>query len=123
MSTSPTQRQGAAAEQRALRLLTSSGLRLLARNWVAPRGELDLIMQDQGCIVFVEVRQRHHFRITSAGATIDKRKQARIIHAAQHYLQSRSFREPPDCRFDVVTVDGAPDRGQLRWIKQAFSLS
>jgi putative endonuclease len=45
--------------------LEAHGLRVLARNWRCPYGEIDVIAEDAGELVFVEVKTR---RGTALGA-------------------------------------------------------
>ena len=54
----PRQRIGDEGEQQALLHLQQAGLRLIQRNFLCKGGEIDLIMQDGGSLVFVEVRKR-----------------------------------------------------------------
>lgn len=109
--------EGAAAEQFAAEFLMQQGLVLLTRNYRSRFGEIDLIMRDGETLVFVEVRLRRNSRFGGAAASIDARKQQRLILTAQRYL-ARLPQIPP-CRFDVVLLDNAqglaPD-----WLKNAF---
>jgi len=96
-------------------------LRLVARNWRCPAGEIDLVMQDGDTLVFIEVRYRGSERFGGAVATVDARKQARVVRAARHYLQGRGELAVPAARFDVVGVAGG--RGaqrRIEWIRDAF---
>lgn len=95
--------QGARAEQTAAAFLRGRGLRILARNYRAPGGEIDLIAEDAGTLAFVEVRLRSGTRHGGALESIDRHKRRRIVHAARHYLARRRGTEPP-CRFDVVLL-------------------
>ncbi len=106
--------RGKAAEDRAAAYLVSQGLRLVARNWRCRGGEIDLIMQDSGNLVFVDVRARKNAAFGGAAASITAAKQARLIHAARLYLAGQA-RLPP-CRFDAVLIDGE----HLTWLKNAF---
>lgn len=108
------QQAGDAAEQRALQYLEAQGMRLVERNFRCRGGEIDLIVQNGPTLVFVEVRKRAGDSHGDAAASITPRKQARILLAAQIYLQR--FREPPPCRVDVITVDGT----RLRWLRNAI---
>lgn len=112
----PTDRQiaGQAGEDRALAHLEQHGLTLLTRNFRCKGGEIDLVMQECGALVFVEVRQRADQRYGGAAASVTGAKQARLIIAAQIFLQR--YRSPPACRFDVVAIDC----GSLSWLKNAF---
>lgn len=101
-------------ESRAAEFLRARGLRLLARNYRCRMGEIDLIADEGGTLVFVEVRLRRNGNFGGAAESITVRKQERLIRAAQHYLQ-RLPGSPP-CRFDAVISDGV----NLEWIKDAF---
>ena len=108
---------GTGAEDLACTYLEKSGLRLLARNYRCRRGEIDLIMQDGECLVFVEVRYRKHDTFGSAAETVSSAKRARIITTASYFLQ-RQRSEPP-CRFDVVAIGGGTPH-RVEWIRDAF---
>src|SRR5204862_504789 len=77
---------GTLAEQRAERYLQSQGLGLIERNYRSRFGEIDLIMRDGTSLVFVEVRMRRNKDFGGAAASIDVRKQQRIIRTAHQYL-------------------------------------
>ena len=111
---------GAAAESRAAKFLEQAGLRLVARNYRCLHGEIDLIMEHDQTVVFVEVRLRARDDFGTPAETVDQRKQSRLRATAEHYLQhdQRSSKRP--CRFDIVAV--SPSRGgdRLEWIRDAF---
>lgn len=109
--------RGAQAEQLAARYLQQQGLKLVAQNYRSRFGEIDLIMQDGATVVFIEVRLRRSACFGGAAASIDARKQMRIISTAQQYL-ARLASVPP-CRFDAVLLDDAHG-GNLQWLKNAF---
>lgn len=108
------QAAGRDAEDAALARLRQSGLTLLERNYRARRGEIDLVMRDGDTLVFVEVRYRSSAGYGSAAETVDHRKRAKLIAAAQSYLQRKRWRHA--CRFDVVAMQGA----RLNWLRDAF---
>ncbi len=108
---------GMQGEQRAERLLRDAGLQLIARNYRCRHGEIDLVMRQGNTLVFVEVRRRSHTGFGGAAASVDLRKQKRLIAAARHYLAGRGG-EPPPCRFDVVAIEGA---GVPQWLPDAFA--
>lgn len=94
---------GAYGEEKALLYLQGEGYRLLARNYRFGHKEIDLIMQDGVCIVFVEVKARRGDRFGAAREAVDARKQKNLIAAAQRYLQAGRMDSP--ARFDVVECD------------------
>ena len=107
---------GAAAETLAAEFLRRHGLRVLERNWRVRGGEIDLICEDRGCMVFVEVRLRGHSGFGGAAASITPAKQRRIVLAARHYLAGKLECK---CRFDAVLLDGL-NEAQIEWIQNAF---
>ena len=106
---------GQEAENLSAEFLQRQGLRLVTRNYRCRMGEIDLVMDDRGTLVFVEVRLRKNNLFGGAGASITAHKQGKLVRAAQHYLQQQAVQPP--CRFDAVLLDG----GRLEWIKDAFS--
>ncbi|MBX9868965.1 MAG: YraN family protein [Burkholderiaceae bacterium] len=109
------QQTGDLGEQQALSYLERAGLRLVQRNFLCKGGEIDLIMQDQASLVFVEVRKRSSAQFGGAIASITASKQKRMVHAAQVYLQN--LKSVPACRFDAVLIQGE----ELTWLKNIIS--
>lgn len=109
--------RGAEAEDAALAYLQGQGLKLRTRNYRSRFGELDLVMDDGDAVVVVEVRQRGNARYGDAAATVDARKQGRIVAAASMLLAEQSALARRPLRFDVVAIDGA---GAISWLKNAF---
>jgi putative endonuclease len=106
--------QGQAGEDAALVHLSAQGLALVERNFRCKGGEIDLIMRQHDTLVFVEVRKRADARHGGAAASVTTAKQARLIIAAQVFLQR--YKMPPACRFDVVAIDG----DVLTWLQNAI---
>jgi putative endonuclease len=122
---SPTQRRGAQVEAAAAEYLTRRGLRILARNVQWRGGEIDLIAQDEACVVFVEVRARSRSDFGGAAASITRAKQTKIIRSAQGWLLGRYGQSAwPQIRFDVLMCQ--PDTTQatsldaFEWLQAAF---
>lgn len=111
-------RFGAEQEQRARRYLERAGLRWVASNVTYRGGELDLIMPDGACWVFVEVRYRRDARYGGALASVTRLKRQKLLRAAALWLAQRgdSF-ETVDCRFDIIAITGTA----LEWLPNAFN--
>lgn len=78
------------------------GFTLLASRKKTPFGELDLILQKNNLVVFVEVKARiapsHEEHITA-------RQVKRCLQAAEYYVNTGNFSDPNlDCRFDFALV-------------------
>jgi putative endonuclease len=107
--------RGAEAESAASHFLQQQGLKLLLQNYRSRFGEIDLIMEDGETLVFIEVRMRSQSHFGGAAASIDQRKQSKLISTAHVYLASLN-RIPP-CRFDALLLDG---NANIEWVKNAF---
>jgi putative endonuclease len=109
-------------EQQAVDLLTRAGLRILSRNFARKTGEIDIVAIDGQCLVFLEVRLRSHSAYAGAAASVDRRKQQRIIRTAQLYLRANPGWLNSPCRFDVIAFepDQASEELSVNWIKSAF---
>ncbi|NCF17515.1 MAG: YraN family protein [Haliea sp.] len=110
-------------ESRAVLWLCEAGQQLLARNFRAKTGEIDLITLEPDCLVFVEVKARSHPGFGGAAVTVDRRKQQRILRTAQVFLQRNPQYAHLPCRFDVLAFEPpqSPDAQEIRWIKSAFT--
>jgi len=97
-----------------------AGLHDIAANAQCRFGELDLVMREGDCVVFVEVRYRGSAEFGGGAASVDLRKQQRLVRAAMVFLKRfPAFAQWP-CRFDVIEAGGDPDHPDLRWIRAAF---
>lgn len=111
-----TQQDGQRSERQAEDWLQSHNLILVARNHRCRQGEIDLIMRDGDTLVFIEVRLRRHTDFGGAIASVDRRKQQRLVTAARHWLHRHPWEGP--CRFDVIGLDGTREP---EWIRNAFN--
>jgi len=78
-------------------------------------------MRDKQCLVVVEVRFRSSRSIVSAGLTIDRRKQGKIMRTTALFLAWNARFANYPVRFDVVGVDAdAQGETTINWIRDAF---
>lgn len=111
---------GAEGERAAAEFLEARGYRILDRNYRTRLGELDLVADEGGTLVFVEVKVRRNDRFGGPAAAITPAKQARIARLAQQYVVSRRLGGRP-CRFDVVLIRGAdPGTRRIELLPGAF---
>lgn len=113
-------RRGRAAEQQAVEYLQARGLELVVRNYRAPCGEIDIIMQDGSTLVFVEVRYRSNEAFCRTTETISAAKRRRLRATGEHYLQRHATSANGDCRFDIITLTGPQDNATCHWLTNAF---
>ena len=121
---------GQQAESIACQYLKEARLKINQRNYHTQRGEIDIIARDGDTVVFVEVRYRNSSTYGSAEESINHRKQQRIIHAAQAWLQEHRLTESTVCRFDTVCISPSTDSQsannssplpyRVEWLRNAF---
>lgn len=97
-------RYGAAGEARARRFLESRRMRFVAANVSTPFGEIDLVMQDRRCRVFVEVKARTSQSAGAPQEAVTGPKLSHIIRSAEWYLAETGSDGP--WRVDVVAIGG-----------------
>jgi putative endonuclease len=93
---------GADAERVALLLLIAKGYWPLARRYLAPSGEIDIIMKRGRTIVAVEVKARA--TLESAAASITPAKLRNISSALNHFRSRRRLDDSYVFRCDAVLV-------------------
>lgn len=110
-------------EEQAVGLIEDEGLSVLTRNFSCKAGEIDIIATEGPQLVFIEVRARNNRRFDSAAASVDRRKQQRILRTAQFYLQRHRQLANLPCRFDVIAFEPpqSPTSSRIRWIRGAFT--
>lgn len=113
---------GKLGEEAAEAYLSNMAYRILERNWRCRTGELDIIAEQAGTLVFIEVRTRRTTgRFGLAKESVDIRKQLKVKETAQFYLH-RFQKYEYSIRFDVIAVeislDG--DTPQIEHIQGAF---
>jgi len=110
---------GAEAELRARRYLQAQGLEFLAANYRCRYGELDLIMRDRACLVFVEVRSRRSARAGHPEATLTARKIRCLTRAARRFIGENPGFGGMMLRLDVVGILTCGPQAGIRWIRNA----
>ena len=116
-------RTGQRGESAARTYLCEQGLKFLTANFRGRRGEIDLVLRDGDCLVFVEVKTRSAESWTRPAAAVRASKRKRISLTTLAYL--RELRElRVKIRFDIVEVlmeEGAVH--EIRHLPNTFSLS
>ncbi len=98
---------GESGERLAAGWLAENGYHLLARNWRSALGEIDIVCERSGELVFVEVKARHSIRLGAPEEAVTPAKRHRLIRAAQSYLLKHGEEQRP-YRIDVLAVYVAP---------------
>ncbi len=112
---------GILAENAAASYLQNQGFHILERNYRSRFGEIDIIAEDKGELVFVEVRSREGTRFGLPQETVNWAKQQKIRNMAARYLKEKGLWQK-NCRFDVigVLIDENQKIKSLELIRDAF---
>jgi putative endonuclease len=113
------QRLGQRGEDLACEALVARGYHVLHRRYRTRYGELDIVAQHDGVLVFVEVRARGSGRFGHAAASVGPQKQQRVAAMAESYLGLEGEHHRI-CRFDVVAVDAEVDPPRVTVYPDAF---
>lgn len=112
------QRLGGEAERWVADVLVAQGWLVLARNWRTDAGELDLVVERDGVLRFVEVKARAAGDDTGVLA-VGEQKQRVLRRAGEAWLAQRGLPER-EVAFLVVLVERGPGGFTAEWIDDAF---
>ena len=93
---------GKAGEEAAKEYFIKKGFTIRETNWRCGNLELDLVVEKDGAVVFVEVKTRSENSLGRPSEAVSKSKQKKLILTAMKYMEN----EPLDMfsRFDVFEV-------------------
>lgn len=117
--TQQRQELGKHGEDIAVAELERRGYAILARRYRTRHGEIDIVADDDGTIVFVEVKARATAEFGTAAEAVTVWKQRRLAAMAADYLARNTMIDRP-CRFDVVAIDGVGEGMRITLYQGAF---
>ena len=107
---------GRTAESAVAARYVARGAKLLAQRWRGAAGEIDLIFEQAGVVVFVEVKSSTTH--AAAAASLSARQQLRIMTSAEDFLGTQPAGLLTEMRVDVALVAG----GVVEVIEAALGL-
>jgi putative endonuclease len=113
------QRLGVEGEALAATELERLGYQILQRRYRSRFGEIDLIAEDAGTVVFVEVKTKTDSRFGDPAEMVTAQKQRRLVSMAEEYASGHALHATP-CRFDVVAIDASIQPPRITVYKDAF---
>ena len=115
---------GKRGEALALEEIRRLGYKNIIANYRCPLGEVDLVAQDGGVLVFIEIKTRKGEGLGAAKEAVNLRKQKQLSKVALHYMKANKCTDM-SARFDVVAValDRHSQRPSMEVIKNAFELA
>ncbi|SFK86354.1 putative endonuclease [Falsiroseomonas stagni DSM 19981] len=103
--------RGRHAESQASAALAAEGFCEVARRVRTGVGEIDLVVERDGLLVFVEVKARA--TLGEAAVALGPRQQARLLAAGEAWMAANPGHGAQGVRFDLLLVDQA---GRVRRI-------
>lgn len=120
--TKATNEFGELGERIAARWFERSGWRVLARRFRAGRRDIDLVVEREGVVAFVEVKSRTGEEFGDPVEAVHRRKQRSLTKSAQTWI-ARHGRTDETYRFDVMGVLLRDRRVFVRHVPAAFDSS
>ncbi len=113
---------GNSGEAVAVRYLKKKKYKILELNYRNKLGEIDIIAEDEGTIVFIEVKTRQTPSFGSPKEAVTKKKQRNISMVALSWLKSKK-KIDAKARFDVISIIMNKKILDIELIKNAFELN
>ena len=107
--------EGTGGEILAVNFLKKKKYKILETNFSNHVGEIDIIAEKDGVIVFVEVKRRQTLQFGRPIEAVDTRKQNKIRKVAEIYLMLND-KSLADVRFDVIEILG----DEINHVENAF---
>jgi putative endonuclease len=95
------------------------GYTIVERRFRTRFGEIDVVANDGGTVVFVEVKAKTDAQFGNPAEAVTKQKQRRLVSMAEQYVAFHHLDNTP-CRFDVVGVDLSLTPPTVTVYKDAF---
>lgn len=93
--------------------------KIIDRNFLWKKGEIDIIAERDNKIIFIEVRGKESEDIKGY-ETVNLEKQKRIIETSKFYLESKNLYGKKDVRFDVISINLKDEEIELEHFENAF---
>lgn len=111
---------GRQGEALACSFLKRKGFKILHTNYRRRQGEIDIIAEREGYVVFSEVKTRKRRDLTQALEAVDGSKQKQLRKMAEIFLSERGVIDR-GYRFDVIAVDLSGTKPQISHLEDAFN--
>src|SRR5262245_24652546 len=113
---------GELGERIAERWLRRAGWRVLQRRFRSGHRDIDLVVERDGTVAFVEVKARRGSRFGQPVEAVNWRKQKELCKSARVWID-RHGRAPEEYRFDVIGVLMENERVRIRHVPDAFRVA
>ena len=106
---------GKFGQQLAGQFLKERNYQILAENFYTQEGEIDLVAQKQGQLIFIEVKTRLSDKFGLPEEAIDQRKKEKLYQTALKYLEKEEVKDD-NFRIDCIAIeiDKANKKAKIR---------
>lgn len=111
-------KRGFEGEDLAITFLKEKGYRLLERNYRYKRSEIDLIVEKDNWLVFVEVKTRSSTSFGYPEEFVDEKKAAKIMEGADQYIHENNWKA--NVRYDIVSIVLKKGNSEIVHFEDAF---
>lgn len=108
---------GFEGEQKAIDFLVRAGYSVKEKNYRFRRAEIDVIVEKDDTLIFVEVKTRSGKAFGEPEDFVDERKRELIIEAADQYIYETNWQG--GIRFDIISITVNPNT-EVYHIEDAF---
>tara|TARA_B100000963_G_scaffold312246_1_gene289570 strand:- start:119 stop:493 length:375 start_codon:yes stop_codon:yes gene_type:complete len=110
---------GEEGEKIAVNYLKNRGYIIYHTNWRMSHLEADIIAEDNGEIVFIEVKTRSSNEYGEPEDAVDFKKEKDLLRLANVYLENLQLEVPS--RFDIVSIIISSEKSNITHFQDAFS--
>ncbi len=109
-------------EEKACEYMQKQGFHVLERNFRCRQGEIDIIGEQDGYLVFAEVKYRMTQRAGAAEEAVTYAKQKRICRTADYYRYKYKIGDDRPVRYDVIAIrrEAKEEKEEIYWYQNAF---
>ena len=109
---------GDKGEELACTYLLERGYHLIEKNWRYFRYEIDLIVQKDQHLIFVEVKTRYSDNYGEPWEAVNRAKRQKICASADAFIRERQYDWEP--RFDIISIIKNNSHVRIQHIEEAF---
>ena len=113
-----TKELGYIGESIACDTMLKKSYRILCRNYIFNKAEVDIIAEKDGLLIFVEVKTRISSYLTDPSLLVSIGKQKQIFRAADQFV--KDFYPEREWRFDIIVVITNNEYTSIEHIEDAF---
>ena len=109
-------------EDVAVSYLRDNGFAIVNRNIQTPYGEIDILVEGQDVLVFVEVKTRTGDEFGNPESGITPKKKEHLINSAMYFMENLETTKT-DWRIDLISIHGKPwnENPEIIWFENAVA--